>query len=388
MTHTLKARMSAHTLLTALVCASHCLEPLANAQSVPTLINYQGQLQDSTGSPLPTSDYSLSFTIWDSPVNGSKVWGPQVFDGQTGKQGHGGKVPVVRGYFNVILGPNDETDQSIVNAFEGTNRFVQIEVAGQGIITPRQQILSAPYALKAANSDKLGGFDWSALFGVNNPVEGKIAGGKLAAASVSGTTIASKAIDQSHLGNGSVGSNQLSDGSVLTRHLADASVTVAKLSPRAVEGNTASSGGIAIGATVTLASVTTDQVATLDTSVTIKNTSRAILLAIASEPGQGAKLSMVHNQSDFNAQYAALVIERSEAASPGDWTRVAEHYWGTAFRLSGSTTLDDFMQAFDCTSITIDVPPKKGTYTYRLKMYSSRAPRVVVELVRLIALEL
>ena len=224
MQHILQTALLRYAVLAMLNSGTHCLVPCALAQFVPVLINYQGQLQDSTGSPLPTSDNSLSFRMWDSPVNGSKVWGPQVFDGQTGKQGHGGMVPVVRGYFNVILGPNDETDQSIVNAFEGTNRFVQIDVVGQGSITPRQQILSAPYALKAASADRAGkasdadrlaGLDWSVVFGVGKPSDGKIPGSKIAPNSITGLQLATNTINANQLVAGAVGADRLAPGAAL-----------------------------------------------------------------------------------------------------------------------------------------------------------------------------
>src|ERR1043166_1876868 len=79
----------------------------ALAQSVPALINYQGRLSNADGSPLPTGDYQLTFSIYDSATNTSTnglIWGPQVFDGTNGL-GHASKIPVAQGYFNVMLGP-------------------------------------------------------------------------------------------------------------------------------------------------------------------------------------------------------------------------------------------------------------------------------------------
>jgi hypothetical protein len=58
------------------------------AQTVPALINYQGQLTDANGAPLATTDYMLTFTIHDAATGGNQVSGPQVFDGVSGR-GHG-----------------------------------------------------------------------------------------------------------------------------------------------------------------------------------------------------------------------------------------------------------------------------------------------------------
>ncbi len=162
-----------------------------HAQTVPPLINYQGRLSDPDGSPLPTADYALTFKIFDAPTNGTLVWGPQIFDGTTGLSGHGSKIPVVQGYFNVMLGPVDVFTNSLLTAFSGSNRFVEITVGTNNPILPRQQILAAPFAFQAANAAnaaKLAGADWSAVFGTNDPVNGKISTSKLASRQV-GTNV-------------------------------------------------------------------------------------------------------------------------------------------------------------------------------------------------------
>lgn len=120
------------------------------AQSVPALINYQGQLTDALGAPLPTADYVLRFDVYDAATGGVRHWGPQIFDGSTGP-GHGAKVPAVQGYFNVMLGPVDTASppRPLTDAFSATNRYVEVTVVGIGTISPRQQVLSAPFALVA-----------------------------------------------------------------------------------------------------------------------------------------------------------------------------------------------------------------------------------------------
>ena len=125
--------------------------PATGAQTVPPLINYQGKLVSSNGLPVSTGDYELRFRIWDAATGGNLVWGPQVFNGQSGP-GFGPKVPVVQGWFNVMLGPVDTNGTSIMNAFHGTNRFMEIQLGINAPFSPRQQILSAPYALRAASA--------------------------------------------------------------------------------------------------------------------------------------------------------------------------------------------------------------------------------------------
>lgn len=117
----------------------------ANAQTVPSRMNYQGQLTDTAGNPLPAGSYQLSFSLWDTATvgSGTRVWGPQVLSG----------VAVVSdGYFNVILGPNDASSRPLMDAFGATNRYLELTVGAGSPISPRQQILSTPFAMNARSS--------------------------------------------------------------------------------------------------------------------------------------------------------------------------------------------------------------------------------------------
>ena len=140
----------------------------AQELGVPQLINYQGQVADAEGQPPPTGDYTLSFSIYDEPFSAPcstptetgcarRVWGPQVFDGKTDAVGHGLQVPIVRGYFNVILGPYDIHGMPILQGFTSSKRFLEITVAGDDPVLPRQQVLSTPFALTSAGAVPVGG---------------------------------------------------------------------------------------------------------------------------------------------------------------------------------------------------------------------------------------
>ncbi len=112
------------------------------AQSVPPLINYQGMLTGTDGNPL-TGTKKLVFNIYDAVSGGNLIWGPQTFD----------SVPLIEGRFNVILGTTDTPGRSIANAFDAANRYLGITVDGAEI-APRQQILSAPFAVQAEHATK------------------------------------------------------------------------------------------------------------------------------------------------------------------------------------------------------------------------------------------
>jgi hypothetical protein len=122
-----------------------------NALAAPPYVNYQGLLNAANGQPLPTGNYNMDFRIYDQALGGTVVWGPFLFDGNTGA-GHGPAVPVANGHFNVIIGPLDTAGNSIANVFGTANRFIEMRVNGGNPILPRQQFLSTPYAFAVSNS--------------------------------------------------------------------------------------------------------------------------------------------------------------------------------------------------------------------------------------------
>ena len=119
--------------------------------AAPSYVNYQGLLNGADGQPLPTGNYTMQFNIYDQAQLGTRVWGPFIFDGGVAA-GHGPLVPVVNGRFNVIIGPQDTNGVPISGAFGGTNRFMEITVAGGPPILPRQQFLSTAYTFEAINA--------------------------------------------------------------------------------------------------------------------------------------------------------------------------------------------------------------------------------------------
>ena len=113
----------------------------ANA-GIPHLINYQGKLTKTDGTAYAVGEYKISISVYDQATGGSLVWGPQVFN----------NTPLVYGHFNVVLGPTDTTSRDIADAFANANTYLEVKVNNDPPITPRQQILSAPYAVNAENS--------------------------------------------------------------------------------------------------------------------------------------------------------------------------------------------------------------------------------------------
>ena len=97
------------------------------ADAVSAGINYQGRLTDPGGAPLDGT-YQMRFIVYDAKQGGTAVW-------NSGNQ----DVQVQDGLFNVKLNA-DQAD------FDGQALWLSIIVEGE-TLSPRQEILPAPYAL-------------------------------------------------------------------------------------------------------------------------------------------------------------------------------------------------------------------------------------------------
>ena len=132
----------------------------AHGQGTPSLINYQGTLTDNLGNPVPAGYYEIQFRIWDHPTMtgaGDYIWG-RSFPLHV----------VTNGLFNILLSddgsqvltPGTPQAASIRDAFAGPDRFLGLTVARNPLgqvtspveISPRQRLVSAPYALQAQNA--------------------------------------------------------------------------------------------------------------------------------------------------------------------------------------------------------------------------------------------
>ncbi len=156
------------------------------AQSVPPLINYQGRLANSDGTPFPTGDYELRVSLFDAATNGNRLWGPQIFDGGPGT-GHRPRPSVLQGYFNLAIGPEDVATNTLVDALSGPDCFVEIVVSNRPPILPRQRILSVPFSIRAMRAQSAA------------RLESPIVSNQISAGAVGSETIANGAIEDRHV---------------------------------------------------------------------------------------------------------------------------------------------------------------------------------------------
>ncbi len=124
-------------------------------ESVPRLVKFSSYLKNPQGTSLPGS-LSVTFAIYAEPVGGDPLW----TETQT--------IGVTRdGRFEVLLGaatpgglPADlfkVPASGSQGASESQSRWLGIQVGSEAEQTPRTMLVSVPYALKAADADKLGG---------------------------------------------------------------------------------------------------------------------------------------------------------------------------------------------------------------------------------------
>ncbi len=113
---------------------------------VPRLINYQGMLTDPNTGERLSGAYSISFSIYSVATGGTALW--------TESQ----SVIAHNGLFNVLLG---NVSPITPDLFDGNDRYLGVTVGSDAEMTPRKQLVSVGYAMKAFNSDKFAGKDTS-----------------------------------------------------------------------------------------------------------------------------------------------------------------------------------------------------------------------------------
>jgi len=105
---------------------------------IPRLISYQGRIADSSGDPLTDGNYQMEFRFYNVAIEGAPFWS----EIQT--------VPLSGGLFNVFLGGNS----TLMYGDFGGATYLEVKVEDE-VMSPRQQLVSVPYAFHA---EKLGGY--------------------------------------------------------------------------------------------------------------------------------------------------------------------------------------------------------------------------------------
>lgn len=123
---------------------------------IPTNMSYQGLLTTSGGTPVADGVYSMQFNLYDSLAGGSSQWSQTI-----------GSVSVQRGTFGVIL-------SALTIPFNKTY-YLEVKTTAGPVgpsypltFSPRSELTSAPYALRAKVADSLAGGGGNGMQGIQN----------------------------------------------------------------------------------------------------------------------------------------------------------------------------------------------------------------------------
>jgi hypothetical protein len=125
----------------------------AMAYAIPQLINYQGQLTSTSGSPLDTT-VAMTFTIYDAVAGGTNLW----------TETHP-SVTVAAGLFYVQLG----SVTALADLFSA-NRWLGVTVGNNTEMTRRTQMVSVAHAYRVGTVDGASGGTITSDLIVNNRI--------------------------------------------------------------------------------------------------------------------------------------------------------------------------------------------------------------------------
>src|SRR6266498_5053736 len=153
------------------------------------VIPFQGQLANQGGQPLsPSNAVSVVFRLYRAPVGSVAIW-----------EESQSNISVNAGRFSVLLGSRTELPGTTnfnstlylgLTVDDGNPATADVEMRPRQALVP---VISASYAKLAQNSEKLNGFDWSAIFGTNTPT-GNILGSRIATGTITANQIAPSTI--------------------------------------------------------------------------------------------------------------------------------------------------------------------------------------------------
>lgn len=123
------------------------------AAGTPLQIAYEGRLTDSSGNALggTGTSYCYQFSIYDSANGGNKLW-PASTPATT-------TATTTDGVFSAVIGQADTLTSTVFDFSTTSIAYLQVAVnnapttctGGWEPLSPRQQLLSSPYALTANN---------------------------------------------------------------------------------------------------------------------------------------------------------------------------------------------------------------------------------------------
>jgi hypothetical protein len=139
-----------HSLIRMLRIGLLLLVPLVSRAAPPLVISYQGQLTSPSSVPLGGTA-AIIVKIYPTLTGGGCQSGsgdcPLYGETQTA-------VPLQNGTFNLLIGTGTGTSGSLTNVAGAATAFLELTVNGE-TLTPREQLVSAPFSVKTTNATTL-----------------------------------------------------------------------------------------------------------------------------------------------------------------------------------------------------------------------------------------
>jgi hypothetical protein len=129
----MKSRYVSLGLLTLLSSLTVSLPQVVQAQvtTAPALLNFQGRLTRPDGTPVADGTYSVRFSLWNALSGGTEKWNQTL-----------SALMVRNGTFATLLG-------GFPDGTFNSNLWMEIKIGTAVPLTPRQQLVSVAYAMKA-----------------------------------------------------------------------------------------------------------------------------------------------------------------------------------------------------------------------------------------------
>lgn len=166
---------------------------VVSAYAQTSAFSYQGRFTDAAVAQPTNGTYSMTFRLYDAVSGGSQIGSPITTS-----------VTVVNGVFTVQLDFG-------APAFTTTgDRFLEVEV-NASVLTPRQQITSAPFSVRAKNAEAADSLSASCNLCVQN--------GQLAANSVTTSKVVNGTVTTSKLADEAVSSLKIFNNTILNEDI-------------------------------------------------------------------------------------------------------------------------------------------------------------------------
>ena len=233
--------------------AALCLLQVALAD-VPNAISYQGRALTASGAPMGAGTpitRTVTFRIWGSASN--SLFSDLLYSEQQ-------VVTLAEGEFSVLIGQGRATvgtplgysetakgppELQVNTVFTSASCYLGVTIddgtaAVDNEVSPRQQLASSAYVLRAKVADGLASQAATTAMladgavGTSQVADGAVTLGKLASGAVTATQLADVSITSTKVATGAVASAAIADGSVTAIKIADATITPANLAYDAV----------------------------------------------------------------------------------------------------------------------------------------------------------